>query len=365
MHMPQTPRWSTSQAQAWHEKRSWFVGANFMPSTAGNQLEMWQADTFDPQTIDRELGFAAGIGMNIMRVYLHDLVYHENPAGLFDRMDQYLTIANGHGIATMFVFLDDCWNDVASLGPQPEPIPGVHNSIWLRCPAYRGVERAYRDAAYRGTIREFVCRTLERFGDDERVAIWDLYNEPHNDGCTHFRGPNGEYLGYDGRPMTSKVVVKMLNDLFDWVAAVNPSQPATVGVFNADWAKNPVAQVSLNRSDVPTFHCYGKPENMQHSIDSVRELAPDRPMICTEYMSRGTGSTFQAVLPIMHKEKVGAINWGLVAGRSNTIYPWSTADEPGKLPEPDVWHHDVLRSDGSACDPDDIALIRELTGRGA
>lgn len=361
--MPDSPCWTKTQANDWYDARPWYVGANFNPSTAGNQLEMWQADTFDPDTIDRELGYAAGIGMNIMRVYLHDLVFHADPDGLFDRMDQYLAIADKHGIATMFVFLDDCWNDQGALGPQPEPIPGVHNSVWLRCPLYRGVERAYYDPAYLGTIREFVVATLERFSNDERVAIWDLYNEPHNDGCTHFRGPNGEYLGHDGRPMTSKATVAMINCLFDWVAEVDPSQPATVGVFNGDWAKDAVAQVSLARSDVPTFHCYGKPENMRFAIDSVRELAPGRPTICTEYMSRGTGSTFENILPILHEQNVGAINWGLVAGRSNTIYPWSTVDQPGTVPEPDLWHHDVFRADGSAFDPQEAELIRSLTAR--
>lgn len=359
--MVTTPRWSTEQAQAWYDAQSWPVGANFYPSTAGNQLEMWQADTFDPQTIDRELGYAADIGMNMMRVYLHDLVFHADRRGLFDRMDQFLTLADKHGIATMFVFLDDCWNDEAKLGPQPEPIPGVHNSIWLRCPANRGVERAFHDAAYLGMIRAFVCDTLERFGHDPRVAMWDLYNEPQNDGCTYFRGPNGEYHGHDGRPMTTRAVVAMLNHLFDWVMEVDPSQPATVGVYTDDWSKHPVAQVSLNRSDVPTFHCYGKPEHMRYSIESVRDLAPNRPTICTEYMSRGTGSTFADILPILQKEHIGAIHWGLVAGRSNTIYPWASADEPGQLPEPKLWHHDLLRADGSAFDPEELSLFRRLT----
>lgn len=40
----------------------WYFGANFIPSTAINQLEMWQKETFDPTTIDRELGFARKIG---------------------------------------------------------------------------------------------------------------------------------------------------------------------------------------------------------------------------------------------------------------------------------------------------------------
>jgi hypothetical protein len=102
-----------------------------------NQLEMWQADTFDPTTIDRELGWAESIGMNVMRVYLHDLVYQENKEGFLKRMDDFLKIADKHHIKILFVFFDSCWNDDPKLGKQPDPKPGVHNSGWARSPAQR------------------------------------------------------------------------------------------------------------------------------------------------------------------------------------------------------------------------------------
>ena len=72
-------RWTMEQAQAWYESHPWLAGANFVPSTAINQLEMWQAETFDPATIDRELGYAQSIGMNTMRVFLHDIDGIGNP----------------------------------------------------------------------------------------------------------------------------------------------------------------------------------------------------------------------------------------------------------------------------------------------
>ena len=74
-------RWSVEQAQAWGINTPWLRGANFNPSTAINQLEMWQAETFDPQTIDRELGWAAGIGLNCMRVYLHHVAWEADKLG--------------------------------------------------------------------------------------------------------------------------------------------------------------------------------------------------------------------------------------------------------------------------------------------
>ncbi|MEM6391378.1 MAG: 1,4-beta-xylanase [Planctomycetota bacterium] len=359
------PRWSVEQAQAWREAHGWLVGANFLPSTAGNQLEMWQAQTFDPETIDRELGMAAAIGMNVMRVYLHDLVFEADRAGLFERMERYLSIADGHGIGTMFVLLDDCWSDEGELGPQPEPIPGVHNSTWLRCPVDRGVERALSDPAVVERMRSYVCGVLDRFRDDRRVVAWDLYNEPINGGRRTWRDAEGGLLRYDSRPMGERAVLAMIHHVFDFAEEVDPVQPATVCLWTNDWVKHPLNRAAAGRSDIPSFHCYADAAGMRHAIETVAEVAPGRPMICSEYLARGQGSMFQDTLPIMKEHGVAAINWGLVAGRSNTIFPWSTWDEPDDQPEPEVWHHDVFRVDGSAYDAVELEVIRSLTGVGA
>ena len=76
------PVWPAEKAQMWYDNQEWIVGANFTPSTAINQIEFWQEATFDPQTIDRELGYASSIGFNTMRVYLHYLVWVRNPKEL-------------------------------------------------------------------------------------------------------------------------------------------------------------------------------------------------------------------------------------------------------------------------------------------
>src|SRR5436305_11420492 len=111
-------RWPADKANAWYAKQPWLTGCNFIPSTAINQLEMWQADTFDPKTIDRELGYAEGIGFNAMRVFLHSMAWQQDPKGFKNRVNQYLIIADEHHIQTIFVFLDDCWNAEAKTGKQ-------------------------------------------------------------------------------------------------------------------------------------------------------------------------------------------------------------------------------------------------------
>ena len=138
-----TPRWKPEQAQAWYNSNPWLVGANFVPSTAVNQLEMWQADTFDPVTIDRELGYAQSIGMNTMRVFLHDIAWREDPQGFYSRVDKYLKIADQHDIRTLFVIFDGVWNPYPETPrKQPDPVPGriATTSEWVQSPRRENLE---------------------------------------------------------------------------------------------------------------------------------------------------------------------------------------------------------------------------------
>ncbi|HME39225.1 MAG TPA: hypothetical protein VKG63_09715, partial [Steroidobacteraceae bacterium] len=128
------PRWSEQAAQAWYHQQPWIVGSNYIPASAINELEMWQADTFDPQRIDLELGWAESVGMNTMRVFLHDLLWMQDPQGFGQRIDAYLTIAGRHHIKTLFVLFDSVWDPSPHLGPQHAPVPGIHNSGWVQSP---------------------------------------------------------------------------------------------------------------------------------------------------------------------------------------------------------------------------------------
>ncbi|HVZ55369.1 MAG TPA: hypothetical protein VG870_01815 [Chitinophagaceae bacterium] len=326
-------RWTQAQARAWYARQPWLVGANFLPSTAINQLEMWQADTFDTTTINRELGWAAGIGMNVMRVYLHDLAWQQDPAGFLERMDRFLAIAHRQGIRILFTLFDDCWNPDPRAGRQPDPIPGVHNSGWVRSPS----RAVHDDSTHWGYLQQYVTAVLSRFRGDDRVLMWDLYNEPGNSG-----------YGETSLPLLRKV--------FAWAWAVRPSQPLT----SATWYENKaISEFQLAHSDVITFHNYNDAASLEREIRAKLRLG--RPLICSEYMARPRGSRFQTHLPIFKKYQVGAINWGLVAGKSNTIYAWDHPVPDGS--EPAVWFHDIFRKDGSAYDARETELIRRLTAR--
>lgn len=353
-------KWSDEKANTWYGGHNWFAGANFNPSTAINQLEMWQAETFDLETIDRELKWSADLGFNLHRVYLHNLVWQYDSAAFIDRIDQFLEVADKYNIKIMFVLFDDVWDPNPKLGKQREPFPHRHNSGWMQAPGREYLEDESKDPILEGYVKGI----LTAFKNDNRVAVWDLYNEPtqENTGWYGLEGDNTELLPEVKREYTLRLVKKS----FKWAREVNLSQPLTMGIWWGDinnWGtpeKLPaVDRVMIENSDIITFHTYDKDMDVvRKKISELKKYG--RPIICTEYMARGENNTFETVMTILKEENIGAINWGFVAGKTNTIYPWRSWQEKF-TEEPKVWHHDILRKDGTPYDPKEIDLIKSLT----
>jgi hypothetical protein len=352
-HAQAQGRWTPERAAAWHQEKGWLVGANFIPSSAINQLEMWQAETFDAAAIDRELAWAQDLGFNSMRVFLHDLLWKQDSAGFLRRMEQFLEIADRHRIGVIFVLLDGVWDPNPRLGPQPAPKPHVHNSGWVQSP---GAE-VLRDPRRHDELRPYVQGVLQRFRSDKRVHAWDLFNEPDN--------LNSDAYGAQEIRNKPEMALALLRKVFAWAREVNPDQPLTAGPWRGEdfteaGPKTPAGRVSLDESDVISFHAYTDAVGLAKRIAVLRRYG--RPLLCTEYLARTFGSTIQSVLPVMMAAEVGAYIWGLVDGKTQTIYPWSSWTKPFTA-EPAVWHHDLFRRDGTAFDEAEVKIIRSLTGK--
>ncbi len=325
--------WSKEKANTWYSQQGWLVGSNFLPSTAINQLEMWQADTFDTATINKELGWAQDIGMNVMRVYLHDIAWQADKSGFKKRMNEFLSIAAKHRIKILFTIFDDCWNPDAKAGKQPDPKPGVHNSGWVRSPNMA----VHNDSTKWDYLEHYVKDILTSFKNDQRILMWDLYNEPGNSGYN----------------LTS---MPLLKKIFQWAWTIRPSQPLTCATWYDNKALN---EFQLASSDVITIHNYNDSANLEKELQEKLKLG--RPVICSEYMARTRNSRFETHLPVFKKYNAGAINWGFVSGKSNTIYQWDTPIPDGS--EPKLWFHDIFRKDGTPFDKNEIDVIRQLTKR--
>ncbi len=344
-------RWSEERAQTWSAKQPWLVGSNYITSSAINQLEMWQAETFDPEAIDRELGWAQGLGFTSLRVFLHDIPWRTDAEGFAKRIDRFLEIAEKHKIGAVFVLFDSVWDPFPKAGKQRDPKPHVHNSGWVQSP---GLE-ILKDPARQDALKGYVTGVIRRFGKDPRVHAWDLFNEPDN------RNPSS-YEQHEPKDKAD-LAFALLKKTFAWAREAEPSQPLCSGIWSGDWSDHdkltPLQKFQIESSDVINFHFYGKPGEMKARIGALKRYR--RPILCTEYMARPLGSTFQDVLPVLKEEGVGAYNWGFVDGKSQTIYPWDSwkKDYAG---EPPLWFHDIFRRDGTPYKPEEVGVIRGLTG---
>lgn len=323
------PRWTLKQAEDWGARQRWSAGCNFTPSTAVNQLEMWQADTFDPATIDRELGWMHSVGMSRARVYLHDLAYEQDPKGFKKRMADFLKLADKHQVKVMFCIFDDCWNPHPKAGRQPAPLKGVHNSGWVRSPG--DDRRSWPGDLAR--LKTYVQDIVKSFARDKRVWMWDLYNEPGNS-------------GYGEKSAT------LLRDVFEWAREVRPDQPLTAGAWQGG---SDMDKLCLELSDVTSFHCYEGVDVLEKQIAFYKSYG--RPVVCTEWMARTNNSLVTTHLPVFKAADVSCLQWGFVSGKTNTIFPWGSK-EGGE--EPKVWFHDLLRADGTPFDPAEVDTYRRL-----
>ena len=357
-------RWTEERAWQWHSENGWMVGTNFNPSTSINQLEFWQEETYDRETIERELEWSAELGMNMHRVYLHNLLWDQDSIGFLERVDNYLNISESKDIKTLFVLLDDVWHPVPKLGKQPEPIPFVHNSGWVQAPG----SEILGDSSRHDELKNYVKGVISHFADDKRVVGWDLYNEPDNVASSdpenlvnniNFRGLNR------GPEVKEKHIysLSLLKKIFMWAREVNPSQPLTVGLWKDSEKWNDIDSLSaidrfaISNSDVISFHAYGNLEETRKKIEDLEQF--NRPLLCTEYLARGEQNTFQIMLPLFKEKEIAAVNWGFVAGKTNTTFPWSSWQvEFDSLPK--IWHHDIYLPDKTPYDEMEIAFLKDI-----
>jgi Cellulase (glycosyl hydrolase family 5) len=346
----QPARWSPQQASDWNARQPWLVGSNYLPAYAINELEMWQPQTFDSKRIDIELGWAQSLGFNVMRVFLHDLPWQQDAAGFRKRMDTFLSIAEKHHIRILFVLFDSCWDPSPRVGKQHAPRPGVHNSGWVQSPG----AKALSDPSQYSRLEAYVKGVVGAFASDPRVLGWDVWNEPDNDNASSYASSE--------LPNKAQLVLALLPKVFAWAREAGAIQPLTSGVWKGDWSSpeklTAMEKIQLDQSDVISFHNYAPPEDFQKHVQWLEPYG--RPLLCTEYMARPTGSTFEAILPVAEKDHVAAINWGFVAGKSQTYLPWDSWQKPYVDAPPKVWFHDIFRTDGTPYNQQEVNFLRQL-----
>ena len=329
-------RWSPEKAWKWYRNRPWIVGFNYVPSYATSSTDIWQKEKWNARTIDRELRWAEGLGFNSLRIFLQYIVWKDDPKGFMTRFERFLEIADKHGIQVMPVFFDDCafGNPPQSdpyLGKQRDLIPGQIAPCWTPSPG----RKLALDPGERPMLEKYVREIVKAYGGDDRILLWDLFNEPMNAAQT---GTGG-----------------FLKEINRWARAEKPSQPISTGVWGDELASE-LNRVMVETSDVVSFHVYADRAGLYRRIREMKSAG--YPVICTEWMARLLGSSYADDLPLLKEEGVGCFNWGLVNGGMQCQYPWWN---PVGGPEPERWFHDLFHSDGRPYDGAEHAVIRTLT----
>lgn len=343
-------RWPAKKAHDWMTRNGWLVGCNYVPSNAINPLEMWQAETFSPQLIEKELGWAASLGFNTVRVFLHSLLWDQDAEGFLQRIDTFLDIAYHYNIRTMLVLFDAVWDPFPKLGVQPQPRHNVHNSGWVQCPGYDVLNNP---DSY-DSLHAYVHGIVSHFKADERVLIWDLYNEPDNMNLASYK--DDDYVWHK-----AELSMALLKKTINWVRVIDPEQPITMAPWQNEWSCDTkitaLDNYMFSHSDIVSFHWYGNKESTEQRIRDVQRYG--RPMLCTEYMARPFNSTFQEILPLFQQYGIGAYNWGFVAGKSQTHCPWDSWQIRYET-EPELWFHDIFRQNGEPYLAEEVAFLKNL-----
>ena len=328
-----TFRWSNQKAWNWYNHQPWYCGFNYIPAYAINYTAMWDKTSFDSAAIDKELTLAESTGMNVLRAVLQFAVYDDDSAYFLNTLETFLNICDKHHIKFLPSFFDDCAfgiNSDPTIGKQPEPLKGWYAWAWSPSPGHSLV----LDTTSYPRIEKYVKAIMQKFKNDPRILIWDLYNEPTNGG-----------MGSATFPLLKKVIA--------WAQSVNVSQPLTISMFDNNQRLNAII---IAASDIITFHNYGNKEDLIKEINNLKQY--NRPIICTEWMNRPNGSTIENNLPVFYNEKIGCMLWGLVNGKTQTDLPWG--HRPGD-PPPAIWQHDLFHGDFKPYKTEEIEGIKKYT----
>ena len=347
--LAQSPQWTPSAANEWYARQPWLVGSSYIQSNTSNQFDMWQSEYFDADRIDLDLSWAEKLGMNTLRVFLQDLLWKTDSGGLKSRMDKLLKLADKRKMKVIFVLFDSSGDPFPDAGRQRSPRPGVRNSTWAQSPGAKGLT----DPKQTERVLAYVKEVIAYFSIDKRVLAWDVWNEPDN--------LNAGTFGASEPVNKIEKVLALLPRVFEYARAGTPTQPLTSGLWKGDWSSmeklSPIEKIQIEQSDFISFQNYEGPAEFEKRVKWLQ--AYGRPVMCTGFLARSQGSTFQAILPIAQKYNVGAVGTGLVAGKTQTWLPWDSWQKAYIDHEPDPWYQDIFHSNGIPYKQDEVDFIRQ------
>lgn len=357
--------WPKEKAWEWYNAQPWIRGCNYMPASAANRVDQWQELGSEARfaEVERELALAEKIGFNTLRIVVEHQgfgVWLAEHDGFMARFERMLSIMQKHGLRAIVVLGNDC-SRPKELWKLPKP--GVqHYDI-----GYHGGRRVTQhgsnpnavgftpldDPELRPKFYAMCTELMTKYRDDDRILFWNLWNEPGNNN-------------------RSRLTMKDMRELFEIAWKIDPKQPLAADIWTANAGNkgegyHPVEKLAGELSDIVSFHLYAN-YNAQKSTITALRARWGRPMINTEWLARIVGDELRTSYPAFAQERVGAVNWGFVAGKYQTYEPyepmWKNLFEyrnPNALVT--RWYHDLFRPSHHPYDPEEIAIVRHVNAQ--
>lgn len=349
-------KWSEEKIWDWYNKRPWIRGCNFMSSDCANRIDQWQEYGFEQrfETAKKELKLAAETGFNSIRIIPEFFVWEQEHDGFMKRFDRYIDEAYKNGISSMIVLGNDC------MPPKEEALKRMHLGEQKIDLGYHGGRKVsqhgkfnepgyslFDEPEYEEKFLEYTKEIVTKYKNDERVIIWDVFNEPGNSNRLSLSLP-------------------LLKKMLKLIREINPIQPLTVGIWTQSTNLENLLEIEkfgLESSDIISYHNYNSYANNIEELKNLKQYG--RPIINTEWLNRCGQNTVEEMFPLFFLEKVGCYNWGLVAGKYQTFEPWNAVwdnykENPENFKDFDFtkWFHDLYRPSLNPYNPKEIELIK-------
>lgn len=350
-------KWSRDKAWEWYNSRPWIRGFNGYPSNCANKVAIWQEYNHDEveRQIEYEFDLAKKTGFNAVRAILSFEVWLYQHDSFMNNLERYLALASKYGIGVMIVLGNDCLVPkelyAFKLGEQKVDW-GYHSGLkrgqHAGCHTTHGYA-LHDEPEYAEKFIQMVNEISAKYAKDERILIWDVWNEP-------------------GNSMRGDLSLEIMEKSFAAIRSHGNIQPATAGAYR--YASHGQFRVdakielrALELSDIVSFHCYQPVDDLVGIIEALREDY-GRPIINSEWLNRIFENSIHRIMPIFYLENIGSFHWGLIQGYSQTYEPvlpiYDMADADPKY-DTRLWMHDLYHFNGRPYDKSEIELIQTLS----
>ncbi len=356
-----TERWSVQKAQAWYEAQPWIRGYNTYPSNCVNRIAMWQKYNHEAviKQARYEFQLARDTGFNAVRMFIQFEVWLYEHDSFMANLEEYIAAAAEFGQKIMFVIGNDCsvpkdfynvtfGEQKIDWGYHSGICRGQHSGTHGNNAGYLLCDEPEMAEKFLAMVEEFAVT----YGQDERVQIWDVWNE----------------IGNSKRGMMS---VPLMEKCCEILRAHDVIQPLTVSIWSLWPGHEPLCTEAEMRgvelSDVLSFHSYNSFQTMIKTIEIIRERFGDRPLLNTEWLNRIRHNNVDELFPLFYLENIGSYHWGLMQGFSQTYEPWggffAKIDDPDYYGPEDLTklQHDLYRFNGHPYIAKEVAIIKEFS----